>query len=526
MKAKSIMIQGTASSVGKSIITAGLCRVFKQDGYSVVPFKSQNMALNSFITSEGKEMGRAQVVQAEAAGIEPSVEMNPILIKPTTDKKAQVIINGEVYKNMSVDEYHVFKPQLAVMVSQIYQRLAAKYDIVVIEGAGSPAEINLRDNDIVNMGMAEIADAPVILVGDIDKGGVFASLAGTMLLLTENERRRVKGVIINKFRGDLEILKPGLQMLEDIIHIPVLGVLPYIKLNIDDEDSLSERFSQQNEAKKYEIDIAVIKLPHMSNFTDFNALEQIHGVRVRYVEQLAELQQPDLIVLPGTKNTMGDLLLIRKNGLEAGIKRLNESGKFVFGICGGHQMLGVEINDPDKTESELLKIEGMGLMNARTVFQKKKITTQVEGIISENEGLLQGLKNTKIEGYEIHMGTTEYMEGCTPFLTISNNLDESACPPLPEIVGGVRNTKGSVFGTYIHGIFDNLEFTSGFINNLRKIKGMDQIQDFKEDFEKDLEKDFKKVLDFKAFKEQQYDKLADMIRKNLDMRKIYEIIKA
>lgn len=559
MKPKSIMIQGTASSVGKSIMTAGLCRVFRQDGYKVAPFKSQNMALNSFITREGKEMGRAQVVQAEAAGIEPSVEMNPILLKPTTDNKAQVIVKGEVYGNMSAAEYHAFKPELAQMIRDVYGGLAAKHDIVVIEGAGSPAEINLRDKDFVNMGMAEIADAPVILVGDIDKGGVFAALAGTMLLLKEDERRRIKGIIINKFRGDLEILKPGLQMLEDIIHVPVLGVLPYAKLNIEDEDSLAERFSQFNKGNDGKIDVAVVKLPHMSNFTDFSALENIDDAGVRYIEQAEEMQEPDLILLPGTKNTMDDLMYIRKNGIEAEIKRLNEKGVFVFGICGGFQMLGMELSDPYKTESELLEIEGMGLLNTRTVFQPKKITTQVEGTISGDEGILQGLKGMGIKGYEIHMGTTDFMEGCIPYLSIHKVLGKNQ-----EMTGGVRNAAGNVFGTYIHGIFDNMSFASGLISNLRKIRGKEQVQrcgmgsgDYWEvgevgeygetveagevreagevgeyircgelgEFKKsNKHKGFKEYKDHKDFKELQYDMLADMIRKNLDIDKIYKII--
>jgi adenosylcobyric acid synthase len=505
MKAKCLMIQGTASSVGKSLISAGLCRVFKQDGYSAAPFKSQNMALNSFITREGKEMGRAQVVQAEAAGLEPRVEMNPILLKPTTDKKSQVIINGEVYKNMSAVEYHNFKPQLAEIVKETYNKLAEKHDIVVIEGAGSPAEINLRENDIVNMGMAEIADAPVILVGDIDKGGVFASLAGTLLLLTEEERARVKGVIINKFRGDVEILKPGLQMLEDIIKVPVLGVVPYTRLSIEDEDSLAERFSNSGQDDEVEIDIVVIKLPHISNFTDFIPLENMPGVRVRYVERRLDLGRPDMIILPGTKNTIEDLMFVRNSGLEEDIIRLNRKGVVVFGICGGYQMLGVEIEDPHQAESNLLKVNGMGLLNIKTVFQAKKVTTQVEAFVSDNSGLIEGLEGKRLKGYEIHMGSTEYMKGCVPYLKIDKVLDSYALK-----VDGVRNENASVLGTYIHGIFDNMEFTSGLINNLRKKKGLEEVTGEK--------------LSFKEFKEIQYNKLADILRDNLDMEKIYKIM--
>lgn len=529
MKAKCIMIQGTASSVGKSLITAGMCRVFRQDGYKVAPFKSQNMALNSFITSEGKEMGRAQVVQAEAAGIEPSVEMNPILLKPTTDKKAQVIINGIVHGNMSAVEYHEFKPKLADMVRDVYVGLAGKNEIIVIEGAGSPAEINLRDRDIVNMGMAEIADAPVILVGDIDKGGVFASLAGTMLLLTDDERVRIKGVIINKFRGDIKILEPGIKMLEEIIKVPVLGVIPYTRLDIEDEDSLAERFNQKrfnqkldiededSQAERYsqkrfnqklnieskEIDIAVIKLPHISNFTDFNALENIRGVRVRYVEQAKSLGKPDMLIIPGSKNTIGDFLFVINSGLENEIFKLHASGTVIFGICGGYQMLGKEISDPWHIESNIEKIEGMGLLNIKTVFHQKKVTTQVNATITNDDGIMEGLDGVTVEGYEIHMGNTECMEDCSPYLTINSVQGH------PEVrVDGVRNR--DVLGTYIHGIFDNMEFTNGLINNLRKRKGL-EIADGS-------------ALSFKEFKESQYNKLADLLRENLDMEKIYNII--
>jgi adenosylcobyric acid synthase len=505
MKAKCIMVQGTASSVGKSVIATGLCRVFKQDGYRVAPFKSQNMALNSYITAEGKEMGRAQVVQAEAAEIEPTVDMNPILLKPTTDQNAQIIINGEVHRNMSAAEYHLFKPELAEMVENTYHKLAENYDIIVIEGAGSPAEINLRDRDIVNMGMAEIADAPVILVGDIDKGGVFASLTGTMFLLTENERQRVKGMIINKFRGDLNILKPGLTMIEEIVNLPVLGVLPYLKLNIDDEDSLTEKFIRSNRIVQNELDVVVIKLPHIANFTDFNVLESVHGANVRYIDQFSEIQKPDLILLPGSKNTIEDLLYIRSTGIEAEIKRLHKEGTIIFGICGGYQMLGERIEDPEMTESALLSVTGMGLLATQTIFERKKVTTQVRGRISDNYGLMEGLAKIEIHGYEIHMGRTTYDEKCTPFLAINRVLNENT-----TAVGGVKNKEGTVFGTYLHGIFDNMAFTVGFLNNLRKYRGLKKTPD--------------NETTLKEFKNLQYDKLADMLRENLDMKSIYQIM--
>jgi len=505
MKAKSIMIQGTASSVGKSLITAGLCRLFKEDGFKVAPFKSQNMALNSFITKEGKEMGRAQAMQAEAAGIEPDVLMNPILLKPTNDQKSQVIIRGKVYKNLSAKEYYELKPYLSQLVKEVYEELAVQNEIIVIEGAGSPAEINLRGKDIVNMGMAEIADAPVILVGDIDKGGVFASLVGTMVLFNEEERKRVKGVIINKFRGDAEILKPGLKMLEEIINVPVLGVLPYTKFNLDDEDSLAERFEVKNEKSAAQIKVAVLKLPYISNFTDFNALENIEGVSLSYVENALNLGSPDLIIIPGSKNTLSDLQYLRKSGLEEAVIRKWREGAIIFGVCGGYQMLGQELYDPWQTESGLLKSEGMGLLPTRTVFRKDKVTTQVEAIICDEEGLLSGLGGTKIEGYEIHMGETELLEGCVPYLEIEKVLGQDA-----QKTDGVRNQEATVFGTYIHGIFDNLDFTVGLINNIRKKKG--------------LAVNPMPYTNFAQFKESEYQKLAKMLRENLDLKAIYAIL--
>ena len=343
--AKAIMVQGTMSNAGKSLLAAGLCRIFKQDGYKVAPFKSQNMALNSFITEEGLEMGRAQVMQAEAAGIRPSVYMNPILLKPTTDVGSQVIVNGEVLGNMKARDYFAYKKQLVPQIMEAYHRLEEEYDIIVIEGAGSPAEINLKEEDIVNMGMAKMAKAPVLLVGDIDRGGVFAQLIGTVMLLEEEEKKMVKGLIINKFRGDKTILDPGVKMLEEKAGIPVVGVAPYLQIQVEDEDSLTERFDRK--AAVGVIDIAVIRLPRISNFTDFNPFESMEGVSLRYVGSVSELKNPDLIILPGTKSTMADLARMRQNGLEAAVLKAAASGKLIFGICGGYQMLGESLSDPE-----------------------------------------------------------------------------------------------------------------------------------------------------------------------------------
>ena len=343
--AKAIMVQGTMSNAGKSFLVAGLCRIFRQDGYRVAPFKSQNMALNSYITTEGLEMGRAQVMQAEAAGIEPSVRMNPILLKPTNDTGSQVIVNGVPIGNMDASAYYQYKRQLVRPILDAYHSLEKENDIIVLEGAGSPAEINLKQEDIVNMGMAKLAHAPVLLAGDIDRGGVFASLYGTMALLEESERAMVKGMVINKFRGDVELLKPGLRMLEEKTHVPFVGVVPYLSVELDDEDSLSESLSRT--PREGLLDLAVIRWPKVSNFTDFQPLARVPGVTLRYVGRPEQFGKPDLVLLPGTKNVMGDLAWMRNNGLEACIQRYAAEGGPVLGICGGYQMLGMTIRDPE-----------------------------------------------------------------------------------------------------------------------------------------------------------------------------------
>ena len=399
-KAKPIMIQGTMSNAGKSLLCAALCRIFKQDGYRVAPFKSQNMALNSFITDEGLEMGRAQVVQAEAAGVKPSVLMNPILLKPTTDVGSQVIVNGEVRGNMRAVDYFKYKTELIPDILRAYETLASENDIVVIEGAGSPAEINLKSADIVNMGMAKMAKAPVLLVGDIDRGGVFAQLYGTVALLEDDERAMVKATVINKFRGDVSILEPGLDMLYELVKVPCAGVVPYVRVDIDDEDSLSERLTA---GERKEIDIAVISLPRISNFTDFSPFSRFSAVSLRYVRNLFELGSPDMIIVPGTKSTIADLKWMRQNGLEGGILKAASRGTPVFGICGGLQMLGETVSDPYGTEGGG-EIAGMGLLPLRTVFAREKTRSQTEGTFSGVRGIFSGLNGLWYRGYEIHMG--------------------------------------------------------------------------------------------------------------------------
>lgn len=497
--AKAIMIQGTASSAGKSLITAGLCRIFHQDGYKVAPFKSQNMALNSFITRDGYEMGRAQVMQAEAAGTEPDIRMNPILLKPTNDTGSQVIVNGEVVGNMSAADYFAYKHVLRDDVLRAYNSLASENDIIVIEGAGSPAEINLKSEDIVNMGMAKMAKAPVLIAGDIDRGGVFAALYGTIELLEKDERDIVRGVIINKFRGDESILRPGLDMLEQLTRVPVVGVVPYMQVDIDDEDSLAERL--HDSAELGAIDIAVIKLPRISNFTDFNALSRYDGVRVRYVECERELGKPDLIILPGTKNTMGDLLWMRQNGLENATKKLAAAGTPIVGICGGYQMLGRELLDPDNIENGG-KMLGMEILPVTTIFEHAKIRTRVCGEVHRAEGVFKALCGSKFEGYEIHMGRTQSAGECAEFAVINDGeqprADGMAC--------------GNVFGSYVHGIFDEGDFACRVIECIAKNKGIDLAEI--------------RCASYADYKQKQYDILADNLRKSLDMKQIYAILEA
>ena len=500
--AKVIMIQGTMSNAGKSLVTAGLCRVFKQDGYKVAPFKSQNMALNSFITKEGLEMGRAQVMQAEACGIEPSVNMNPILLKPTNDVGSQVIVNGEVLGNMSARDYYKKKTELIPHIMEAYNNLAKEYDIIVMEGAGSPAEINLKENDIVNMGMAKLVNSPVLLVGDIDRGGVFASIAGTLMLLEEDERKMIKGTIINKFRGDVNILKPGLDMIEEITKTPVVGVVPYMELDIDDEDSLSERFNNKGTVDL--IDIAVIKLPRISNFTDFNTFEYIPGVSLRYVKSVRELKDPDMIILPGTKNTMEDLKWLRESGLETQILKQGAKGKVIFGICGGYQMLGMELSDPFNVESGGT-MAGMGLLPTKTVFEKEKVRTRVSGNFNEVSGILAELSYVEFEGYEIHMGQTTYDFNEEELTTIDNVNGE-------DIIKNDGLYKDNVYGSYIHGIFDKEEVSKAIVESLCIHKGIDYSSI--------------STVDIEKYKEEQYDKLAEGIRNSLDMKAIYKILES
>jgi adenosylcobyric acid synthase len=501
---KSLMIQGTGSYVGKSLIVAGLCRIFKKDGFNVVPFKSQNMSLNSFVTREGGEMGRAQVVQAEAAGIEPHVDMNPILIKPNTDIGAQIIIHGKVYRNMSAIQYHQFKKRALRAVKESFYRLKERYELMVIEGAGSPAEINLRKNDIVNMGMAEIADCPVILVGDIDKGGVFASLIGTLELLSKEEKERIKGFIINKFRGDIRLLESGLDFLEKKTGLPVVGVIPYFKdLYLQEEDGVSVEQVGLS-LKRGEIQIAVLLLPHISNFTDFDALEREPEVEFRYIRPGSPIPTCDLIIIPGSKNTIGDLTYLRHSQYDKAILKHHQRGRFVIGICGGYQMLGRLISDPFKIETNRKSTVGLGLLNVETTIEKEKVTSQVEARVFRKD-LLQW-KSGKIFGYEIHMGRTERRNNISPIFTIVKKEDQKVW-----IEDGAISKDGKVWGTYIHGIFDNDEFRRGFINHLRKRRGLCPLS--RSD-----------ILHYHQTKGEGFNNLERGLRENLNMDLIYRIL--
>ena len=499
MRGKSLMFQGTGSSVGKSMLCAAVLRILKQDGLRVAPFKAQNMALNSFATSEGLEMGRAQVTQAEAAGVEPSVRMNPVLLKPTSDRRSQVIVNGKPIGTMSAMEYDGFKPRLREMVKETYDALEDSVDVVVIEGAGSPAEINLKEGDIVNMSMAKSADAPVILIGDINPGGVFASLYGTVKLLDDDEQARIKGIVINKFRGDVKILEPGLRMLEELLHIPVIGVIPWMDVDIEDEDSVTERF--QRSAGQGQIRAAIVQLPHISNFTDFSLLAGEADVCVTYASRPSELKDADIILLPGTKNTIEDLNWLKQKGLADEIVRHARSGGMVIGICGGYQMLGETLRDPLHTESRIPEMAGLGLLNFDVCFNAEKRTVQAHGAINCPSGWLHDHNDLMLDGYEIHSGENSFGPGCVPFLYLNGRAE-------PD---GVTNPQGNVLGSYLHGIFDTGAFWRAVVNHLRAEKGLDA--------------NTAAVLTMAQFRDREFDRMAAIVRQNLDMDAVYKIIR-
>jgi adenosylcobyric acid synthase len=510
MAAKSIMVQGTASHVGKSILVAALCRIFVQDGYRVAPFKSQNMALNSFVTKDGGEMGRAQVVQAEAAGIEPSVDMNPILLKPYGHASSQVIVLGRPIGNFSAQQYHnQYAPGSIEIINKALNRLYDAYDLVVIEGAGSPAEVNLQDNEIVNMFIARTANAPVILIADVDKGGALAAVVGTLELIPPEDRKRVAGIIINKFRGDLNLFKPAVDFLEQKTGKPVLGVVPYFKdLRIQEEDTVPEDRSRAMlvEERGGWVDIAVVHLPHISNFTDFDPLEDEPDVKLRYVDSVNRLREPDLIILPGSKNTMEDLTFLYRSGLAEQIVEFSRSGKPVIGICGGYQMLGKELFDTHQTVSKFPRIEGLGLLDITTVFSLEKVTNQVEACLHGTGLLFKGLQDIKFTGYEIHMGKTELEQGVSHAVNILRRSGQEMSFP-----DGAVSRDGLVCGTYVHGIFDDDCLRRHVINVLRQRKGLDPLS-------------ATGAISVMEQRNRDFDKLAALVRNSVHMEQIYGLL--
>ncbi len=492
-KAVPLMIQGTHSDAGKSAIVTAICRIFVQDGFKTAPFKSQNMALNSYVTADGKEIGRAQGVQAEAAGIMATTDMNPILIKPSGTYQSQIVVHGKPFKNMKAGEYREdFFQQGLKLIEQSYETLSAGYERIVIEGAGSPAEINLNDRELVNMRVARMADAPVILVGDIEKGGVFASLVGTLQLLEPEDRKRVIGVIINKFRGDVSLLQPGLTWFEDYTGVPVLGVVPYIDdLFIEAEDSvvLNTYTSKRDPSK--EIDIAVIRHPMISNFTDIDPFFEEKDCHVRFVRGVAELGAPDFLILPGSKNTIEDMIFLHNTGLANRILDLAQNGTMIVGICGGYQMLGNSIEDMYEVESSHNRIEGLGLIPMKTYMTSNKTTVLSEGMASF------GGEKIPVSGYEIHMGESYFEEKCHHFVQLSNRRDGTITPDK------------QIIGTYFHGIFHNDLFREAVLNEIRSKKGLSPIRN---------------RASFAKKREEGFDKLANIVRENIQIDRIHKLI--
>ena len=482
MRARRIMVQGTMSGVGKSLLCAALCRIFREDGLRVAPFKSQNMALNSYVTRDGKELGRAQALQAQAAGLEPDPRMNPVLLKPSSDVGSQVVVNGLVRGQMRAADYFRYKKELIPEILAAYHSLASENDVMVIEGAGSPAEINLRENDIVNMGLAELVNAPVLLVGDIDRGGVFAQLYGTVELLAPEERRRVCGLILNKFRGDISLLRPGLDQLEALTGIPVAGVVPWLSVDLEEEDSLAPRLVRRGREKL--LGVAVLRLPRLSNFTDFAPLEAQPLLGVTYVDRPSQLGKPDLVILPGTKSATDDLLWLRETGLEKAVLDLAKCGTPILGICGGYQMLGERLEDPWALEGNRPVLKGLGLLPCVTRYEPEKVLTQVQGRTCGT--------GARIEGYEMHMGRTEVRGD--PFCLLDTGEKE-----------GCR--RENVWGTYLHGLFDTGELTQALCTFLLERKGLSQER--------------AEAFSWGEYRERELTKLAAGVRSALDLEAVY-----
>jgi adenosylcobyric acid synthase len=507
MNTKALMVLGTASHAGKSLTVGALCRILRQDGFNVAPFKAQNMALNSFATREGHEIGRAQAMQAQAAGIEPHVDMNPILLKPTSEVGSQVIINGKVFGNYRGVDYYRLRPQLLDAVSAAYQRLAARHEIIVLEGAGSPVEMNLKDRDIVNMKMAEVADAKCLLVTDIDRGGVFASLVGTYALLEAEERQRFCGFLINKFRGDVSLFTPGIDYLEKRLSQTCLGVIPYLHNHgIDDEDSVSleRRARRPLTNSENQLCICVVALPYLSNFTDFTALESLPGVSLYYTRRPEEAHSADVLILPGSKNTIPDLLWLRETGWEIAVKAHVTTGKPLVGICGGFQMLGREIRDPHHTESDIEALPGLNLLNVSTVLEREKVTRQATAQLLTPSPVADDQANALFKGYEIHLGETFLGEGTRPLFHLKRLGDDES------LNDGAISEDGIVFGTYLHGLFDSGEGLALLLKHWRKICGKGECAPY--------------VIDPLAEREKRYDILAEHYRNHLNLDVIYRAL--
>ena len=491
---KTIMIQGTASNVGKSVLTAGFCRIFSDMGYKTAPFKAQNMALNSYITDDGKEIGRSTAFQAKAARTKAKVEMNPILLKPSSDLTSQIILMGKPLKNVSAKDYWgTYKKKMFPYIQDALRKLSKEYEILVIEGAGSPAEINLKENDIVNMAVAKELKAPVLLTGDIDRGGVIASLYGTIELLEDEERALVKGFLINKFRGDKTLFEPAIKFLKEKTNIDTLGVIPFLQnLIVEEEDTL--RFSNRNGEKENAlVKINILALPHISNFTDFDIFYTIPDISVKRVYRTDDLEDNcDIIIIPGTKSTLSDLNYLKKTGIFAKVKELNQKGTFVIGICGGYQMMGKSIFDPLGLEGDIKKAEGFSFINMHTEIKPEKLTRQVKATPYLN------FYKDKVEGYEIHMGASKREDGNFAFKIENSATDD-----------GIFSLEKNIFGTYIHGIFDNHNFTKAFLNTILENKKKHLIS---------------KVINYNALLENEIDRIAKNIKKNIDINMLKKII--
>ena len=503
MTGRVIMVQGTASHVGKSVLVSALCRIFRQDGFRVAPFKAQNMSNNSFVTLDGGEIGRAQAVQAQAAGVEAQVEMNPVLLKPEADHLSQVVLMGRPVFSARSRDYYSLKPQLWESVRNSLDTLRGQFDIVVIEGAGSPAEINLKATEIVNMRVALYANAPVLLCGDIDRGGVFAAIVGTLELLEPEEREIVKGLIINKFRGDVSLLTDGLTWLEDRTGIPVMGVVNHFRdIHIPEEDSVALDLPARANGNAV-LDIVVVQVPHISNFDDFDPLARHPGVDLRYVDSPAELGRPDLVIIPGTKTTIPDLAWMERQGLIEAVRESHRRGCALIGICGGYQMLGTEVYDPEGVESSQSEMAGLGLLPMTTVFAGVKETHRIQGRVAQDFGLLAGAKGLPIQGYEIHMGRTSGDGLGAPF-----NIEDRSDLAVTGDTGldGALDRTGWVMGTYIHGLFHNGGLRSAVLHALSRRKGVSL-----------------PVSVAAVGLDEEFDKLADWVRGSLNMDSVYRI---